>query len=46
MKKLKLIRVADLRDVMDKYNRGEITFSRAAEMLNDAAIAALISPMS
>lgn len=31
----KYLKVADLREVMDSHEKGEITFSRAVEMLNE-----------
>lgn len=34
---MKLIRTSDLREVNDQYLREEITFSRAAELLNEIA---------
>lgn len=34
---MKLIRVADLRDIHDQYLREEITFSRYSELLNERA---------
>jgi hypothetical protein len=34
----KIIKIADLRDVIDKIDREEITMSKGAEILNDIAI--------
>ena len=36
-REMKLIITADLREVNDQFLRGEITFSRAAEILNEIA---------
>jgi plasmid rolling circle replication initiator protein Rep len=34
---MKLIKTADLRDVLDSYNREEISYSRMVELLNEIA---------
>jgi len=41
MKPLKLLRVADVRERMDAHYRGEISYSRAVELLNEDANKAL-----
>jgi len=34
---MKLVKTGDLRDVLDSYNREEISYSRIAEILNNTA---------
>ena len=36
-KMYKLIKVADVRLCMDKFERGEISYTRAVELINEAA---------
>ena len=33
----KLVKVADVRLCMDKFERGEISYTRAVELINEAA---------
>jgi len=41
MKPLKLLKVADVRERMDAHYRGDISYSRAVELLNEDANKAL-----